>query len=157
MKNKIWILVCFLLITPPAWSADEHDEHGPDHTEERSETPENVGPEKGIVAIDDHDGFKLSPEAEKNFEIRAIVLKDAGPWTLPKMATVRSGSEVSLYRRRAGFIKRIDFTPASQSGETIRVSSKDLRPGDEILIAGLGFVRIAELAATGGMAEGHSH
>jgi hypothetical protein len=133
---------------------ESHGEAGEKHEEEENEA---VGPEKGIQEADEHKGFKLSPEALKNFEIKTVKLQKASPWTLPSIVVVRSGEEVNLFRLRDGFFKRIDFTQVRKLGAQLVVSSPDLQTGDEIVTSGLGLLRIAELSAFGGLAEGHSH
>ena len=76
---------------------------------------------------------------------------------IPKEAVVTAGLEVNLYRYRDGFYKRIDFEELKRLGNKIQIRSKDLKSGDEIALTGLGFLRIAEIAAFGGAPEGHSH
>jgi len=124
-----------------------------EHEEENS----NVGPEKGIVKANEEQGFILSPEATKNFEIKTMKLVGVGPWTVPDSARMLSKEEVNLYRIRNGFIKRIDFKLISKSGSLVKILSSDLATGDEVITNGVGFVRIAELTAFGGAPEGHSH
>lgn len=116
-----------------------------------------VGPEKGILTADEHTGIKLSLEATKTFELKTEKLTGSGPWRLPKAALVLAGEERNLYRFRDGFYKRVDFTSVQESSEGMTINSKDLKAGDEIVVKGLGFLRIAELAAFGGAPEGHSH
>lgn len=134
---------------------ESHSDGGKDAHEEQGN--ESVGPDKGIVEADEHTGFKLSPEALKNFEIRSVKLDNSRAWTLPTSCVVRSGNEVNLFRLRNGFFKRIDFQEIRKSTNQIVVASPDLSAGDEVVVAGLGFLRIAELSAFGGLAEGHSH
>lgn len=129
---------------------------GHDH-EEGEEEGGSVGPEKGITEFNERQGFKLSAEALKNFDLKFTKLRGDGPWVLPKSAVVHSGEETNLFRKRNDFFKRIDFQMIKNSGNELTVDSDDLREGDEVVIAGLGFLRIAELAATGGVAHGHSH
>lgn len=117
----------------------------------------SVGPDKGITEFSERNGFKLSPEALKNFDLKFIKLNDDGPWSLPKSALVHSGEETNLFRKRNDFFKRIDFQTIKNSGTQLTIDSDDLREGDEVVNIGLGFLRIAELAATGGVAHGHSH
>lgn len=128
--------------------------HGDEHGEEANP---QVGPSKGILTASEEEGIKLSPEAEKNFEIQKLKITSANSFEIPKDAVVTAGLEVNLYRYRAGFYKRIDFDQLSRSGNKISIRSKDLKSGDEIAITGLGFLRIAEIAAFGGAPEGHSH
>ncbi len=130
----------------------DHSDHG-DHDEEKSS---QAGPDKGILAASADKGIKLSPEAEKHFEIRKMKVT-TGIIELPRTAIVTAGLEVNVFRFRDGFYKRIDFDELSRSGNKISIRSKDLKSGDEIAITGLGFLRIAEIAAFGGAPEGHSH
>lgn len=135
-----------------------HGEAGHADTDhEGEEEAGNVGPDKGIVEASERSGFKLSPEAHKNFEVTTRKLTGDGPWALPANAVVHSGEEVNLFRYRSGFFKRIDFQNIRKVGEELVVDSDDMREGDEIVLTGLGFLRIAELAAFGGVAHGHSH
>jgi len=145
---------------------DKHDDHkkpekDEDHAnhqeKEHAEENSNVGPDKGIVKANEEEGFILSPEASKNFEIKTIKLIGAGPWMVPVSARMLSKEEVNLYRIRNGFIKRIDFKLIAKNGSLIKIMSSDLVSGDEIITNGVGFVRIAELTAFGGAPEGHSH
>lgn len=130
--------------------------HGDEHANSEEENPQ-VGPNKGILAASEEEGIKLSSEAEKNFEIQKLKVTANSVFEIPKEAVVTAGLEVNLYRYRAGFYKRIDFEQLKRSGNKIQISSKDLKSGDEIAITGLGFLRIAEIAAFGGAPEGHSH
>lgn len=139
---------------------EEDYAEGGGHNHEEGEEEEgggSVGPDKGITEFSERSGFKLSPEALKNFDLKYIKLNGDGPWALPKSSIVHSGEETNLFRKRNGFFKRIDFQTIKNSGNQITVDSDDLREGDEVVVLGLGFLRIAELAATGGVAHGHSH
>lgn len=143
--------------------AQEGEEKGHDHEHEgeeghgHEEEAGNVGPEKGIIEVSERYGFKLSPEALKNFELQFAKLNGDGPWTINPTAIVHAGEEVNVFRRRNGFFKRVDFETAKKGEKTMAIDSDDLREGDEIVISGLGFLRIAELASSGGIAHGHSH
>lgn len=130
---------------------DEGDEHG------EEEGAGNVGPEKGILEVNERFGFKLSPEALKNFELQFLKLNGDGPWTVNRSALVHAGEEVNVFRRRNGYFKRVDFEASKKGESTLTIDSDDLREGDEIVVSGLGFLRIAELASSGGIAHGHSH
>ncbi|MBY0552978.1 hypothetical protein K2P97_00520 [bacterium] len=131
----------------------DHDDHGDEHGEENSQ----VGPDKGILEASEENGIKLSPEAEKNFDVEKTAVNSSQPITISKKTIVTSGVEVNVYRYRDGFYKRIDFVQISKNENTITISSKDLVRGDSIVTKGLGFILIAEIAAFGGAPEGHSH
>ncbi len=51
----------------------------------------------------------------------------------------------------------MDFKKIAQTNHQITLTSKDLTNGDFVVTQGLGFLRIAEIAAFGGAPEGHSH
>ncbi len=137
-----------------------HDEHGEgEHGEgeHEEEAAPNVGPDKGILEASADLGIKLSPEALRNFEIQTVKLSGNGPWIIPASARLLSGEEVNLYRERSGAFKRIDFKLIRKNSEQITITSSELKIGDGIVTIGIGFLRIAELAAFGGAPEGHSH
>lgn len=136
-----------------------HEEGGHAHGEEgeHEEGGSAVGPEKGITEANEKDGFKLSPEALKNFGIKTVSAQPGVALTLPRRAIFFGLKERNLFRVRNGFFKRIDFATVSKSKTEYTVKSSDLQPGDQVVIEGVGFLRIAELAATGGVGEGHSH
>lgn len=77
--------------------------------------------------------------------------------SISSKAIFKSLSEVNLYRLRAGAYKRIDFKTIDKNKDTWVVSSTDLSPGDKIVVDGIGFLRIAEIAASGGLSDSHSH
>ena len=145
-----------------AHASGDHDEH--DHVEEKHEhehdhAEENasVGPDKGITEVSAAEGLRLSKEAIGNFGLKTQRLEKAAPWTVPASAVLFSGEEVNLYRLRNGFYKRIDFVTDKKTVQSYTVHSKDLQAGDEIVTAGIGFLRTAEIVSTGGAPEGHSH
>jgi Ni/Co efflux regulator RcnB len=173
VKKKILTLLLLVLFarTPTALSADNHDHgaEGKPHSEEGHEDSHDhsdgdhaeaessqTGPEKGILAASADNGIKLSPEAEKHFEIRKMKVT-TGTMEIPRSAVVTAGLEVNVFRFRDGYYKRIDFVQLKKSVRTITLQSRDLKVGDEVALTGLGFLRTAEIAAFGGAPEGHSH
>lgn len=136
---------------------EEADNHADHEGEGEQEANPQVGPEKGILEANKEKGIRLSPEAEKNFEISRTALPKSGNFEIPKTAIVTAATEVNLFRFREGFYKRVDFKIISKTSNRVVVVSEELTAGDEIVISGLGFLRIAEIAAFGGAPEGHSH
>ncbi|AZZ37301.1 hypothetical protein CIK05_11045 [Bdellovibrio sp. qaytius] len=133
----------------------EKNEHG-DHKEE-AEVNAQVGADKGILEADKEKGFKLSPEAEKNFQINKIKIVTSTSIELPLTAIATSTVEVNVYRFREGFYKRIDFIQLSKNQNKIFIKSPELKVGDEVAVSGLGYLRVTEIAAFDGAPEGHSH
>ncbi len=172
MKNLILTLLIGLVSPSAILHADEksvpkeagesHEGRGDESHEKararsaRKRRTKRLGLKRGITEADEHKGFKLSPEALKNFEIKTMKLGKVSPWTIPTTVVVRSGNEVNLFRVRDGLFKRIDFNLVRKNGSQLVISSPDLQGGDEIVTTGLGLLRIAELSAFGGLAEGHS-
>lgn len=134
-------------------SHEKHEEEHAEHDEENSQ----VGTDKGITEATEENGIKLSPEAEKNFEIEKIAVNKDGKVSIHTDSIVTAGVEVNVFRYRNGFYKRIDFKKIAQTNQQITLTSKDLTTGDFVVTQGLGFLRIAEIAAFGGAPEGHSH
>lgn len=135
---------------------DEKDEHGHGDEEEHGGAS-NVGPDKGVTHADEKLGIRLSPEAQKSFDLRFVTVAEQSQIWLPKSAVLRSLEEVNLYRLRDQYLKTIDFQIVSSEENRILVTSKDLKAGDSILVQGVNFVRTAELDAFAGESAGHSH
>lgn len=146
---------------------DENEEHGEDEAthahgedeedeEHEEEASSKVGPEKGVTEASEKKGIKLSPEAIKNFGLKAQKAS-AGNFSLPKAAIVMTGEEKNIYRLRSGFYKRIDFDLVQKNGDQWTIKSKNLQAGDEVVVEGVGFLRIAEVAAFDKSEAGHSH
>jgi hypothetical protein len=133
-----------------------HDGNEKGHAEHEEANPQ-VGPNKGITEASEENGIKLSPEAEKNFEIEKIAVNKDGKVSIHTNSIVTAGVEINVFRYRNGFYRRIDFIKISQTNYQITITSKDLTAGDFIVTQGLGFLRVAEIAAFGGAPEGHSH
>lgn len=145
---------------PRKEGAGDHDDHDHDAEKEGAHEEEensSVGPEKGITVVSESDGFKLSVEAVKNFDLRTVRLQKSEPWSVPRSAVLYSGEEVNVYRLRNGFYKRIDFVVLSKDSKEMKIKSPDLKENDEIVVEGVAFLRSAEIVATGGAPEGHSH
>lgn len=140
---------------------DSHDEkHAHNEKSEDGHGEEEnsqIGPDKGIIAFDEDNGFKLSPEALKNFDLKMMNVDTRDTLTIDSVAIVTVGQEKNLFRFRNGYFKRIDYTLVSKTANRVTIKSKDLQTGDQIVVQGLGFLRISEIAATGGAPEGHSH
>lgn len=135
---------------------DSHSHNEAEKGHEEEGESKNVGPNKGIISYDEHDGFVLSPEAFKNFKVEYLTLQNAAPWSLPKAALVTTQEDRSVYRNRDGKLLRVDVSVVSKTKEHAQIKSDDLRPGDQIVVRGAEFLRVAELDVTSGE-SGHHH
>lgn len=162
MRHFIFIsVVALTMALSLSWAEEDHEhdhEHGPDESA-AAEVPANVGSDKGITEFHAEQGFKLSAEAMRNFEVKSLRLTTKGPWQIPLSSVMTSGEEINLYRWREGYFKRIDFEvlTTNNANKSQHVKSKDLREGDEVVISGVGFLRVAEISLSGGLDHGHSH
>ena len=138
-----------------AHAGEGEDGHG--HGEEGEEENSAVGPEKGITKADKNLGFQLSESAKKTFKFSTVPATPGQNMILPPSAIFYGLQERNVFRVRDGFIKRVDFKFISNTKSQVVVQIDDLKVGDSIVTTGLGFLRIAELAASGGGAVGHAH
>ncbi len=124
----------------------EHDDHGDEHGageaghEEggHEEGASPIGPDKGILAKSKK-GIQLSPEAYKSFGI--VIAKLINGNSVPKDAIVAIKDKKYIYTVTDGWIKKIRPDQATA--------------GMDIVVAGVGFLRIAELIAEEGAAHSH--
>lgn len=137
---KLFLFITTIAIALSVRAKDHDHDHDDDHGHEAA-----------------GEGFELTPEAVKNFGLETRRLAGAAPWVVPSSARFETLEETNLYRVREGHYKRIDFTQIRADGREIFVTSPDLRSDDEVVVKGIGFLRIAELAAGGETPEGHSH
>lgn len=141
---------------------DEHEKgeekHAPGEGEHEDEHGSSqVGPDKGVVEASPEKGFKLSKQATKQFDLKFVSVRPDKSVQLPSTAIVHTGEEKNIYRLRDGFIKRIDFKVLSKSGSSLSIQSSDLNANDQVVVEGLGFLRIAEITTFDGAPEGHAH
>lgn len=114
-----------------------------------------VGPDKGVIEISADKSFKLSPEAMRNFGIKSVPYAP-GTVVLPKEAVVRTLKEAQIFRLRAGFLKAVDFKTVTKGERAWSIRSDDLRSQDEIVVGGVGFLRIIA-AQLGDTADEEKH
>jgi hypothetical protein len=139
------ILIMLLLVTSSRLWA---------HSEE-SVGPSSVGPDKGVLKVDEHDGFMLRPSAEGNFSIQKTQLKAGPAWTIPASSLVYSGLETQVLRQREGYWKAVDVDVVRKSGANLEIRSKDLAAGDLLATHGIGFLKIIEQSVMGPHKDDH--
>jgi hypothetical protein len=115
----------------------------------------HVGPDKGVLEVDEQQGFVLRSSAERNFSIQKIRLKGGPLWTVPSSCLVYSGLETQVMRQRAGHWKSVDVDVVRKSGGQAEIRSKDLLPDDLLASAGLGFLKIIEQSVMAPHTDAH--
>jgi hypothetical protein len=144
-------MILLILAQQPLFG-DEHE-----HEHEHEESRNNVGPTKGVLEADEHEGFVLNEKAEKNFAIQKLKLSGSGPIVVPSSALLYSGLEKQVYRYRKGRWKAVDIEIVSRDRQRSTLKSKDLTAGDSVAVSGVGFLKIVEQSIFGPQAEGHVH
>lgn len=151
MKKWILILLSVAILKTEVSIAEA------DHAHEHEEVEGNsaVGPDKGIIEKGEN-GFKLSPEAIKSFELKTQNIS-SGKLELPSASLVEIKDGKFVYRIRDGWIQRIPVKVIRKSKEKVSLELSQFKLGDQLIMGGTGFVRISELVVEEGIAHGHSH
>lgn len=136
--------------------SDEHEhEEGEEGHDDHEEGGGGVGPDKGITEKAEA-GFKLSDEAFKTMGIQSKAFA-GGTLSVPSDAVVAIKAERTVFRLRGGWYKRVKIEVLNKSGKETRISSSNFREGDQIVLSGAGFLRIAEIFAEEGASHSHAH
>ena len=144
MNYSKYILVCVsVLISVTASRAEEGSEGG--------EQKSRVGPGKAVLEASEKTGLRLSDKAIRSF---ALTFKEvtSAEVSVPISALVRFQDFVAVYRKRDGWFRMVEIEPVIQGG-LARFSSKDLVPGDQVVSANGGLIRVVELDVFGPEAD----
>ena len=131
-------------------NTDDHGKHA-EHEEENGA----IGAGKGILEKGEN-GFRLADEAIENFGLKYFRV-DTNRFNIDASAVVKVLDKKYLFRQRDGWFKKIPVDILSKSKSKYSVSLQGIMPQDKIVIAGVGFLRTAELVVEEGVAHGHSH
>ncbi len=141
---------------------DDHDDHD-DHEAKGGHEGHGdhgggkaIGKGKAIVEVDEKKGFKLSKEALKSLKIR-LQNVEGDQFHIAKTTLVASKDLKGVYRFRAGFFKllTVKILKEEKGGYEVKVKGVDF--GDQIVINGLGLLRVADIYSTDKAEYGHSH
>lgn len=106
---------------------------------------------------DEAKDFAISIEAAKHFALQFLKVESGSKMNLPRAAVVSIKNEQFLYRSRNGKFTRVHFIAISENQNSLIASSEEVKTGDQIVVAGVNYLRLAELALTSDEPEGHSH
>lgn len=136
---------------------DEKDEHGHNEKEkgdgEEEESVGGVGKGNAVTAADEHTGIQLSEKAKNAIGIK---LESYQRGFVPVAALVRHQNEISVYRLRDGWYKRVSVKIEKIENSQAFIQTEELSEGDFIVVQNVGLLRVAELDAFSGEV-GHSH
>ncbi len=143
----------------------EHTDHD-DHKEEKGHADHGehgehgggkaVGKGKAIEEVDENKGFKLSKEAIKTLKLKLQTV-DGNEFSIDKTTLVSSKSTKGLYRFRGGFFKFMPVELLKESKGKYLVKVKGVDFGDQIVIDGVGLLRVTDVYSTDTSEYGHSH
>lgn len=142
MKNAILLMMLFL----PAISYA----HGGGEVEAGK-----VG--KGVIAFDEHEGFKLSPESIKRMQFGYKKVETAGSITISKEALVLALDETHVYTHINDYFKAIDVKIISKTKDSYSVSATGLKTGVEVVTKGVSFLRVIDMDMNASEEEGEHH
>jgi hypothetical protein len=129
---------------------DEKDEHG--HGEEE-ESIGGVGKGNAVTAADEHEGIQLSVKSQNAIGLKSESYQNG---CVPVTALVRHQNEVSVYRLRNGWYKRVSVKVEKiENGQAV-IQTDELSQGDFVVVQSVALLRVAELDAFSGEV-GHSH
>lgn len=111
-----------------------------------------VGPGKAVIEATEKEGLKISEKALKNLDLEFVTASHSSALTVPMTALVRFQDFSAIYRERAGWFKMVEIEPTVR-GSTAHFTSKDISPGDRIVIRNSGFIRVIDLDIFGPEAD----
>lgn len=133
-----------------------HDDHkdgddGHDHGGGKA-----IGKGKAIVEVDEVKGFKLSKEAIKTLKLKLKTV-DGSSFKIDKKTLVASKNKKGVYRFRGGYFKFLSAKILKEETNGYMVEVKGVDFGDQIVVNGVGLLRVTDVYSTDKSEYGHSH
>ncbi len=155
---------------------DATDEsHGSDHTEDEEDSHEDahkhedenedddehsnakaIGEGKAIIEVNKERGFKLSMKATKALDLKLANIT-APMFVIPKKALVVSRDIKGIYRLRDEYFKFIPIKNVEPISYGYRVTVKEVKKGDQVVIDGVSLLRVTDTYSTDKSEYGHAH
>ena len=145
-----------------AKESPEEDSHSGEHADgehEADEPSSGVGEGKAVEAASRERGIRLSEKAARTIGIATESVKrvGAGDYALSPQCVVYFQDKKGVYRLRDGWFKLVEVEVVRQLAKGIVIRSDGIKPGDNVVSAGVPLLRVSELEAFGGSGEGHGH
>ncbi|MFT6068094.1 MAG: hypothetical protein ACJAT2_002341 [Bacteriovoracaceae bacterium] len=115
-----------------------------------------IGKGKAIVEVDEVKGFKLSKEAIKTLELKLKTV-DGSSFKIDKKTLVASKDKKGVYRFRGGYFKFLSAKILKEETNGYMVEVKGVDFGDQIVVNGVGLLRVTDVYSTDKSEYGHSH
>lgn len=111
-----------------------------------------VGPGKAVTEASEKEGLKISEKAQKNLDLEFMTVSSGSTLSVPTTALVHFQDFSAIYRERGGWFKMVEIEP-SVRGSVAQFTSKDISPGDRVVVRNSGFIRVIELDVFGPEAD----
>ncbi len=131
---------------------EKHDEHEHDHGGGKA-----IGEGKAITEVDEERGFKLSKEAITSLGIKLKTITKFNHLLIAKKSLVTSKHEKGIYRFREGFFKFVSVKIIKEQGSGYLIQVDGLKAKDQIVISGIGLLRVSDVYSTDKSEYGHAH
>lgn len=113
---------------------------------------------KGVLEYSEEKGFKPSEQAITRFKISTVKLQKSDTVQVPLSALVYALGDVSVFRKRDGYYKRINVALKSKDSKSASVHSEELKVSDEVTVRGADYLRVIEMDFSDAeKEEGHHH
>lgn len=119
--------------------------------EEEGAAKDRVGLGKAVIAATKEQGIKLSEKALKTLELGFMPLHSSQV-TVPHGALVHFQDFSAIYRLRDGWFRLVEVEPVI-NGNHVSFSSKEFKPGDQVVIQNGSLIRVVELDVFGPEAD----
>ncbi len=133
-----------------------HDDHSKHDDHEGHGGGKAIGKGKAIEEVDEKKGFRLSKEAIKTLKLKLNTV-DGSSFKISKKTLVASKNTKGVYRFRAGFFKLLPAKITKELSDGYVVEVKGVDFGDQIVIDGVGLLRVTDVYSTDKSEYGHSH
>lgn len=115
------------------------------------------GAGKAVEAYTKEDGFKLSDKAIKNLGVEFVKLGETATWKIPASSLVNIKQSYMVYRRYEGWLTTVLVKVISKDNQYATIQSQDLEAGDEVVTAGVHFVRMTDADLNSGTVDSCAH
>jgi hypothetical protein len=136
-------------------SKHQKDEKHSDHDHEHG-GGKAIGEKKAIIQVDENKGFKLSKEAIKTLKLKLKTV-DGDEFKISKSTLVASKNTKGVYRFRGGFFKLLPAKILKKTNKEYKVKVSGVEFGDQIVVNGVGLLRVSDVYSTDKSEYGHSH
>lgn len=110
--------------------------------EESTKAP-GAGSNKAVVEVSKEEGIKLSEKAKATIGIKTMRL--LANFLIPKSALIHERGEFGVYVKHGDWFKYIEVEADNPSSSNVKIESKKIEVGAEIVTSDVSLLRLAEL------------